>query len=84
MNMTTEPDYGVSCFNPEGVHELVGTEWRHTMNDAQRHELFVKLNKLSVLIAKNANKTEQGKDLTREDWKEAAALFNDCTSLSYP
>lgn len=54
------------------------------MNDAQRHELFVKLNKLSVLIAKNANKTEQGKDLTCEDWKEAAALFNDCTSLSCP
>lgn len=54
------------------------------MNDAQRHELFVKLNKVSVLIAKNANKTEQGKDLTREDWKEAAALFNDCTSLSCP
>lgn len=54
------------------------------MNDAQRHELFVKLNKVSVLIAKNANKIEQGKDLTREDWKEATALFNDCVSLFYP
>ena len=31
------------------------------MNDAQRHELFVKLNKVSVLIAKNANKIERGK-----------------------
>ena len=54
------------------------------MNDAQRHELFVKLNKLSVLIAKNTNKIEQGKDLTSEDWKEAAALFNDCMGLFYP
>ena len=54
------------------------------MNDAQRHELFVKLNQVSVLIAKNANKIERGKDLTREDWKEAAALFNDCTGLFYP
>ena len=54
------------------------------MNDAQRHELFVKLSKVSVLIAKNANKIERGKDLTREDWKEAAALFNDCVGLFYP
>ena len=54
------------------------------MNDTQRHELFVKLNKVSVLIAKNANKIEQGKDLTHEDWKEAAALFNDCMGFFYP
>ena len=54
------------------------------MNDTQRHELFVKLNKVSVLIAKNANKIEQGKDLTREDWKEAAVLFNGCMGLFYP
>lgn len=54
------------------------------MNDAQRHELFVKLNKVSVLIAKNANKIEQGKDLTREDWKEATAFFNECVGLFYP
>ena len=54
------------------------------MNDTQRHELFVKLNKVSVLIAKNANKIEQGKDLTSEDWKEAATLFNDCIGLFYP
>ena len=54
------------------------------MNDAQRHELFVKLNKVSVLIAKNANKIERGKDLTREDWKEAAALFNDCMVFFIP
>lgn len=50
----------------------------------RRHELFVKLNLVSVLIAKNANKIEQGKDLTNEDWKEAAALFNECMNLFYP
>lgn len=54
------------------------------MNDTQRHELFVKLNKVSVLIAKNANKIERGKDLTREDWKEATALFNECINLFNP
>lgn len=54
------------------------------MNDAQRHELFVKLNLVSVLIAKNANKIEQGKDLTNEDWKEAAAVFNECMNLFNP
>jgi len=54
------------------------------MNDEQRKELFVKLNRVSVLIAKNANKIEQGKDLTNEDWKEAAATFNECMNLFNP
>lgn len=55
------------------------------MTDTERREiLFRKLNRVSVLIAKNANKIEQGKDLTNEDWKEAAALFNECMNLFNP
>lgn len=50
------------------------------MNDALRDELFVKLNKLSVLITLNAVKIHKGKNLTNKDWKEASALFNDCMS----
>lgn len=50
----------------------------------RRHDIFVKLNRVSVLIAKNANKIEDGKDLTGEDWKEAAELFNECMNKFWP
>lgn len=50
----------------------------------RRHDIFVKLNRVSVLIAKNANKIEDGKDLTNEDWKEAAELFNECMNQFWP
>lgn len=54
------------------------------MNDALRHELFVKLNRISVLVTLNAVKIHKGKDLTNKDWKEAAALFNECMSHFNP
>ena len=55
------------------------------MTDTERREiLFRKLNRVSVLIAKNASKIAAGNDLTKEDWTEAASLFNECMNLFYP
>ena len=44
----------------------------------RRWDVFVKLNRVSVLIAKNVNRLNKGIDLTKEDWKEASDLFNEC------
>lgn len=54
------------------------------LSKKRRDELFIKLNRVNVMIAKNAVKIDQGKDLTSEDWKEAAALFNECISAFNP
>ena len=50
------------------------------LSKKRRDELFIKLNRVNVMIAKNAVKIDQGKDLTSEDWKEATTLFNECVS----
>ena len=55
------------------------------MTDTERREiLFRKLNRVSILISKNASKIAEGHDLTKEDWTEAANLFNECMNLFYP
>ena len=55
------------------------------MTDTERREiLFQKLNRVSILIAKNASKIAAGHDLTKEDWSEAASLFNECMNLFDP
>ena len=54
------------------------------LSKKRRDELFIKLNRVNVMIAKNAVKIDQGKDLTSEDWKEVTALFNECVSAFDP
>ena len=49
----------------------------------RRHDIFVKLNRVSVLIAKNATRVDRGENLVFDDWEETFDLLGDCAGVSW-